>query len=920
MNSGKSNIRAIDTSSVHRITSGQVVVDLATAVKELVENGLDAHATTIEVKFRNYGLDAIEVTDNGDGILKEDYSSIAIKHHTSKLRSFEDLTEVATYGFRGEAMSSLCALADVKIVTATKAEAPRATRLEMTVDGHIKTQTITPGQKGTCVTVENIFKTLPVRRKDLEKNHKRDFARALSYLQAYAIICTNVRLTVVNILPKSGKKSVMIASKGNSSVLDNIINIYGASAKDTIMPLNFGIKLHSQSLIKQLKPYDFAGKSREIELRIVGYISRPIFGQGRTASDRQHYFINARPCLLPQIARAVNETYKMFNSTQSPFVVCDLIMDTKNYDVNVSPDKRTILLHDENNLVVALKDELASVFDTCGHSVPRNNVTAPNQNLDPKALLQKLVTQSKLCFDYQEAESGIAELEEDAQNISTRNSIPSNSPREPISTKMNNSRVSSVLKENSRVLTDTDGTFQETNQLENDDSVVIKVGTNQITETLKRRKVLESSAETSKPVVSKNESLRNLTGTFTHLVPELANNEPFQMPRTPSDTIDVVDGMEVNAECTSANQIFIDNDHEVEMNNQEEEEKVEGEGGKAGETGQHDDVFMESPCSNGSRSCCSSDAETNESFSTQIHKTPSDSAVSFSGKRSSSSTKLRNYNLETRVHVSLDEIRSGYRQITDCQRNLMGVTESVKPKPTIGTLSKIAASDVGVDAALAEEFLTLTIQKEDFFKMKIIGQFNLGFIIVSRYKSSVGEGSRGSYELFIVDQHASDEKYNYERLKRETVIQNQPLVIPRTLNLTSLEELTIINNLLIFERNGFMIQIDEGLPPGQKCKLISLPISKGTSFDEKDLHELLYLIDEHPGQEYIKCSKVNAMFAMRACRSSIMIGKPLLQGTMEKVVNNLGTLDKPWNCPHGRPTMRHLMDMKIFGGTIPDLP
>ena len=105
-----SSIKAIDKRSVHQICSGQVILSLATAVKELVENSIDAGATNVEIKLREFGIDFIEVHDNGSGIEEKDFEAIAKKHCTSKLADFSDLTMIETFGFRGEALSSLCAL------------------------------------------------------------------------------------------------------------------------------------------------------------------------------------------------------------------------------------------------------------------------------------------------------------------------------------------------------------------------------------------------------------------------------------------------------------------------------------------------------------------------------------------------------------------------------------------------------------------------------------------------------------------------------------------------------------------------------------------------------------------------------------------------------------------------------------------
>ncbi|KNC74613.1 hypothetical protein SARC_12845, partial [Sphaeroforma arctica JP610] len=106
-------IKAIDKQSVHRICSGQVVVSLAVAVKELIENAIDAGATLIEIKLKNYGLEVMEVSDNGLGVAPANYESLTLKHHTSKISDFDDLAVIESFGFRGEALSSLCALGKV---------------------------------------------------------------------------------------------------------------------------------------------------------------------------------------------------------------------------------------------------------------------------------------------------------------------------------------------------------------------------------------------------------------------------------------------------------------------------------------------------------------------------------------------------------------------------------------------------------------------------------------------------------------------------------------------------------------------------------------------------------------------------------------------------------------------------------------
>ncbi|KAL3143767.1 hypothetical protein ABBQ32_003597 [Trebouxia sp. C0010 RCD-2024] len=153
-------IQAIDKGVVHRICSGQVILDLATAVKELVENALDAGATTVE----EHGSELIEIADNGSGVDPANYQSLTLKYHTSKLQRFSDLQAMSTFGFRGEALSSLCALASVSVTTRTANTNP-AQRLTYDHTGALVGTAPTARAVGSTVAVKDLFKTLPVRHK-----------------------------------------------------------------------------------------------------------------------------------------------------------------------------------------------------------------------------------------------------------------------------------------------------------------------------------------------------------------------------------------------------------------------------------------------------------------------------------------------------------------------------------------------------------------------------------------------------------------------------------------------------------------------------------------------------------------------------------------------------------------------------------
>lgn len=178
--------------------------------------------------------------------------------------------------------------------------------------------------------------------------------------------------------------------------------------------------------------------------------------------------------------------------------------------------------------------------------------------------------------------------------------------------------------------------------------------------------------------------------------------------------------------------------------------------------------------------------------------------------------------------------------------------------------------------------ISLTILKSDFCNMKIIGQFNKGFILTTLEKNN-------KKYLLIIDQHASDEIYNYENLKNNTKIVKQKLVVPYDLDLSPIDNLFVQENKNLFGKYGFEILNNQ---------LTTIPNFKGEEFDIRDFKDLLDKVkNDEEGLD-----KIHRILATKACRMSVMIGEHLQKSRLEKIVKNLSTLERPWKCPHGRPT------------------
>ena len=270
---------------------------------------------------------------------------------------------------------------------------------------------------------------------------------------------------------------------------------------------------------------------------------------------------------------------------------------------------------------------------------------------------------------------------------------------------------------------------------------------------------------------------------------------------------------------------------------------------------------------------------------------------------------------EKTLKFSMDTLRKQHKEMTT--KNELEADRQKKEEEEKTLIKNLKFKTKNIESKDAETELDRCITKEDFLRMKICGQFNKGFII-----------SQLDQELFIVDQHAADEIYNFEMLQKNGKIEKQRLLQPRYLELTASAEASLMDNLNLLEKAGYDIEICSNRKVGNRIMITAVPMSKQSNklFDLKDIDELLFILSENelnPGSissssseqstlTELKSSSLRAMYASKACRKSIMIGTSLNASEMKRVVNHLNEIEKPWNCPHGRPTMRHLINIELL--------
>ncbi|GAC76910.1 DNA mismatch repair protein - MLH2/PMS1/Pms2 family [Moesziomyces antarcticus T-34] len=887
---GGSVIRAIPTSDVHRITSGQVVLDLQTAVKELIENALDASASNIAINFRDYGADSFEVVDNGSGIDPSNYASVALKHYTSKLASFSDLAHVRTFGFRGEALSSLCALASVTIHTATSQQAPMGTVLRLDRSGRVADDSGRAArQRGTTITIEGLFKSLPVRRKEFEKNLKREYAKAQNLLQAYALITKGVRWTTTN-QPSGGRKTPQFSVNSSSAdnyLAANVSALFGAKVAPSLMPLSLELTFCTArkgltAVQKRGERDDDEGDEEETAdaastVTVVGLISKPVYGSGRTSSDRQFFYINGRPWEAGRVSRAFNEVYKSFNSNHFPFIIADFRLPTDSYDVNVSPDKRTIFLHEESRLIEKVKQALEELFAPSRATFLVNGASHSLRSRGSSVAVQAKLAQyarSGAAASTQEMEREMSEEEQDELLPSQRSiaTVQDLEYREDVAIASESASPNEVPVAEEAEDSETEAPLPHAPEVYASPSVGEKRKEPTTTELpTKRRRSSQSSPEpeTEEASPALDSPPRSSKGIRRNL-------RDFALPGSQVDALSPVSSAAEPHSEQGETEVMEEDDLTVGALHEEASDIPSPEPSDAFDSPPSQPVLAEARAK-------TDEMEGGETVSLDL-------------------ALLKNRTRQWREHKAASTLPARTTTLSGEELLLQG------------------AGVENADEEQVERTLSRVIHKQDFASMDVIGQFNLGFIIARRRTEPSGSADEMD-DLFIVDQHASDEKYNFETLQLTTQIRSQKLICPRALELSASDELVAIEHQSTLLANGFEIAVSESGLPGTRVKLVAQPISKTTVFGVKDLEELLYLLrDMSAGTEAtraVRCSKARSMFASRACRKSVMIGTALNKARMGSILANMGTIEQPWNCPHGRPTMRHLACLQTLADMNP---
>ena len=316
------NIVLLDELTINKIAAGEVIERPASVIKEMVENSIDAGAQNIIVEIKNGGISYIRVTDDGKGIAQDDLEIAFERHATSKIRSADDLSTVTSMGFRGEALASIAAIANVEMTSKTK---DQDVGYRITVEaGNVLDKQEVGCQNGTSITVRNLFFNTPVRYKFLKKDYTES-GYIEDVITRIALVHPELAIKLIN----TGK--TVIQTNGNGDIKTVIYSIYGKDIANGVLPVNY--------------------KYEDIE--VSGVIGKPEIA--RSNRSNQLFFVNKRYIKDKTLTAATEQAYKgLIPIGKFGFVVLNINMNPAKVDVNVHPAKLEVRFEEENKVFQAV--------------------------------------------------------------------------------------------------------------------------------------------------------------------------------------------------------------------------------------------------------------------------------------------------------------------------------------------------------------------------------------------------------------------------------------------------------------------------------------------------------------------------------------------------------------------------------------
>ncbi|KAI5706289.1 hypothetical protein M8J76_012585 [Diaphorina citri] len=353
------SINILPQSTIRQITTSQIITSVSTAVKELIENAIDAEATSIQINLMNQGLDLIEVKDDGSGIPTQDVPLICQAATTSKITDITDLDSLSSYGFRGEALNALCQIGEVSVTTKTNSD-PVASMYKFSHTGEVTSTQPSHFPNGTTVSVKNLFHNLPVRKQYLSSKNRmsEELRKVERVVKCLSLIHCKLRVTLTH------NKCVIWQKNPVWTVRLSLSQVIPLNIVNNLDEIQYESAVHGAKLLLLLPKKS----ASEICALCLGNMQQAYF-----------IYVNKRPVRVGKIEKMLSKEFSecfrsLIPSNKYPVCLVSIEVPSNAVDVNLEPNKTKVLLREVDELVACIKGKICDYYYDPGDC-----------NLDPKS-------------------------------------------------------------------------------------------------------------------------------------------------------------------------------------------------------------------------------------------------------------------------------------------------------------------------------------------------------------------------------------------------------------------------------------------------------------------------------------------------------------------------------------------------------
>ena len=832
------NIVLLDELTINKIAAGEVIERPASVIKEMVENSIDAGATNITVEIKNGGISYIRVSDNGKGIAQDDMEIAFERHATSKIRSADDLDTVTSMGFRGEALASIAAIANVEMVSKTQ-EQDIGYRVVVEA-GDVLEKEEAGCKTGTTITVKNLFFNTPVRYKFLKKDYTES-GYIEDAITRIALVNPNIAIKLIN----TGK--TVIQTNGSGDVKSVIYSIYGKDIANGIMEVSYKYE----------------------DIKIDGVVGKPEIA--RSNRSNQLFFVNKRYIKDKTLTAATEQAYKgLIPIGKFGFVVLNIEMNPAKVDVNVHPAKLEVRFEEENKI-------FQSIYHAIKDTLLKTELVA---NSEKSLYGEKMETARELTF-----EERLKKLKEEKQQKQEVGGLFS-------FRKQNEKQIENYTDAESKIKTNviedkqdndngaTDNIIEEVYNTKNNKDTKLNIGEPiNTSDILVKLKKMKEDLEKEIKEKHENEIVTQTVNEYQKTETLKEDSEEYELQNTQGKAENVITENKENQEefVSSENIEQSENTTNTETLNNNEIQKEN----------------LENTNEKGSQEKISSITET-EQENEQENKQENDKSTENEQIVDKTSEIIENIE-DPEIKQEFEEIKEKMKQLDD---NPQVVTDNFNEMYTklfgrapIQEEEEKEEKDEDKDIDILQDNVSVFEGIEEYQKpsYKFIGIAFKTYIIIE-----IGQ------EMYILDQHAAHERIMYEKVKEnyysDSSKDSQLLLLPDVITLTHKEMDIAKDNMDMFKKAGFMLE-EFG---ENTIKLTGVP-TVCIDLDTKELF-LETLDEINTVARTAKQEKEEKFIATVACKAAVKANMALDEKEVESLMDKLLSLPNPFTCPHGRPT------------------